>query len=281
MKTLCCLLMIIFSNYSYSSETLIGKVHDIDYGKDDRDDILVLLSTGHVLKISKDDKQIVELSTFNQENLYEFTYDKNRYVKEWKELSVEAKDVSVFHDESAVATYVPTTVASLEVLKNYHREARRGWTEDAQCFNKGMVWSYEWWKKHSLKSMKLFIFFSRTYIRRYNFEWWFHVAPYAHVMENGKVVERMMDIKYTSRPLAFKDWSDLFMKNDATCKVVTKYSEHADYPYTGECYFMRANMYTYQPADLEMLEAWNYQKNAFVMTEVRGAYEQGFQITLP
>lgn len=114
-----------------------------------------------------------------------------------------------------MSTYVPTTVASMEVAQKYHREARRGWTEDAQCFNKGTVWSYEWWRKHSLKSMKLFIFFTRSYIRRYNFEWWFHVAPYIHVMHEGKVVERMMDIKYTSKPLPFKKWSNLFMRNDS------------------------------------------------------------------
>lgn len=43
---------------------------------------------------------------------------------------------------------------------------------------------------------------------------------------------------------------------------------------------MRANMYAYQPADLEMAEAWGYTKNAYLANEVKGAYEQAFKIIL-
>lgn len=70
------------------------------------------------------------------------------------------------------------------------------------------------------------------------------------------------------------------MRNKAECKVITKYSDYADYPYTGQCYLMRTNMYTYQPADLEMNEAWGYKKDAFIMDEVRGAYLEAYDIRL-
>jgi hypothetical protein len=39
-------------------------------------------------------------------------------------------------------------------------------------------------------------------------------------------------------------------------------------------------MYTWQPADLEMKEAWNYTKGAFNMDEVRAAYLEAFDIKL-
>src|SRR5690606_29330817 len=123
--------------------------------------------------------------------------------------------------------YVPTTVESMEVAKKYHKEARL-YAKDSQCFNRAMVWSYEWWKKHSLKSNKILIYWTRTYIRRYNFQWWFHIAPLLNVMDNGKVVERVMDIKYTRGPLSIQKWTDIFMRNDAVCQVISKYSEYAD-----------------------------------------------------
>jgi hypothetical protein len=58
--------------------------------------------------------------------------------------------------------------------------------------------------------------------------------------------------------------------------VITKYSDYADNPYTGECYLQRTNMYTYQPADLQMNEAWGYEKTNWNMTEVRQAYLEAF-----
>lgn len=70
------------------------------------------------------------------------------------------------------------------------------------------------------------------------------------------------------------------MRNDANSRIITKYSDYADYPYTGNCYFMRTNMYMYQPADLEMEEAWGDSKDAFLMNEVKGAYEQCFKMSI-
>ncbi len=171
--------------------------------------------------------------------------------------------------------YVPTTIADMKLAQKYFKEARYN-PKDSQCFNRAHVWSYEWWRKHSLRSNKILIYFTRNYIRRYNFEWWFHIAPLVHVMENGKVVERVMDVKYSSRPTEVQKWANIFLRNDAPCTVITKYSDYADYPYTGECYFQRANMYTYQPADLQMNEAWGYTKNSFLMNEVRQAYQEAF-----
>lgn len=266
---------------AFSRTTLVSGIYDVDYGKSSNDEILVLLETGKVLKISKEDQKKVGLVPRSYEGeSFKFTVDDERYILQMNRVENPARLKGIEDSFKIDEAYIPTTVASMKKAQEYHREAKRGWTEDAQCFNKAMVWKYEWWRKHSLKSMNLFIFFTRTYIRRYNFEWWFHVAPYFHVMDEGKVVERVMDIKYTSKPLPFKKWSDIFMKNDAACRVITKFSDYADYPYTGDCYYMRANMYFYQPADLQMMEAWNYQKSSFLMNEVKGAYEQAYKITL-
>jgi hypothetical protein len=95
-------------------------------------------------------------------------------------------------------------------------------------------------------------------------------------MENGKIVERVLDVKYTNGPKKFQEWANIFLLNNASCPVITKYSDYADYPYTGECYLQRTSMYTYQPADLQMNEAWGYTKENFNINEVRQAYLDAF-----
>ena len=89
-----------------------------------------------------------------------------------------------------------------------------------------------------------------------------------------------MDVKYGRGPQEFGKWTNLFMRNDAPCMMIDKFSDYADYPYTGECFLQRTSMYTYQPADLQMHEAWNYTKDKFLMTEVRQAYLEAFDETI-
>lgn len=258
------------------------QIYDIDYGTGD-EDTLVLLNTGQVAKVPKNNSKILNnLSTAkNAKHSYNFTLDDDRNIIAVSEIEgpqiTETLPPEVSNQKS---TYIPTTIASMDVAKKYFKSARYN-SKDSQCFNRAMVWSYEWWRNHSLKSNKILIYFTRTYIRRYNFEWWFHIAPYVHVMdENGKVVERVMDRKYSSGPRTFKQWTDIFMQKDPECPVITKFSDYADYPYTGQCYLQRTHMYTYQPADLQMYEAWDYSKDKFLMEEVRGAYLEAFDETI-
>lgn len=262
-----------------ASTEITTQIHDIDYGHKPGDEVLVLLTSGHVAKLQHSNKMLLDdsMKAKSKDKWFRVTMDDNRFITDLEPTAAPFTLSKIVKPSThkSLMNYVPTTVASMDVAKRYHKEARL-YNKESQCFNRAHVWSYEWWKKHSLKSNKIFIYFTRTYIRRYNFEWWFHVAPYVHVMDNGKVVERVMDIKYSSRPHSLQSWANIFLRNDAPCRVITKYSDYADYPYTGECYFQRANMYTYQPADLQMLEAWGYTKDNWNMTEVRGAYLEAF-----
>jgi hypothetical protein len=259
------------------------QIYDVDYGNKQHDEVLVFLSNGHVAKL-RQSNAIVEKGLFeNKSNTgsdgwVKIKLDKKRFITNITPIKAPVRPVEFLPDsnnEKGILEYVPTTIANMETAKKYFREARYK-PKDSQCFNRAMVWSYEWWQKHSLKSNKLLIYFTRTYIRRYNFEWWFHIAPYVHIMENGKVVERVMDVKYSRGPSPFRQWTNIFMRNDAACPVITKFSDYADYPYSGECFIQRTHMYTYQPADLQMYEAWGYSKDTFNMTEVRGAYLEAY-----
>jgi hypothetical protein len=239
----------------------------------------VLLTSGHVAKIRENDKLMIEAFSkmkTTRRQWFKITMDEGRYIT--KILPSDAPIVSgkaMALEPQGPEAYVPTTIPDMATAQKFFREARYN-PKDSQCFNRAMVWSYEWWRDHSLKSNKILIFFTRNYIRRYNFEWWFHIAPYVHVMDQGKVVERVMDRKYSRGPIEFRRWTDIFMRNDAECPVITKYSEYADHPYSGECFLMRTHMYTYQPADLQMYDAWGYKKTSFNMDEVRGAYLEAF-----
>jgi hypothetical protein len=254
------------------------KIIDIDYGYHPSDEVLVFLGNGQVVKLNQSTSFLQDdfKNRMNNNGWYRIRVDEKRFMTEAVE--VQAPTTFLRGSDSFVLApmnYVPTTISSMKKAQAYHQEARYN-PKESQCFNRAMVWSYEWWRKHSLKSNKIFIYFTRSYIRKYNFEWWFHIAPYVHVMENEKVVERVLDIKYTSGPRKFQDWANIFLKNDAPCSVITKYSDYADYPYSGDCFFQRTHMYTYQPSDLQMYEAWGYSKDKFNMDEVRGAYLEAF-----
>ncbi len=262
---------------------LTTQIQDIDYGFNATDDILVLLKSGHVAKIRESSELLNEdqaQSLTHKKKWYKFTLDQDRYITSAVETtppdeSAAASKPRKYDRLNAPMSYVPTTLKDMNTAKRYHRQARYN-PKESQCFNRAMVWTYEWWRNHSLKSNKVLIYFTRNYIRRYNFEWWFHIAPYAHIMENGKIVERVLDVKYTNGPKKFQEWANIFLLNNASCPVITKYSDYADYPYTGECYLQRTSMYTYQPADLQMNEAWGYTKENFNINEVRQAYLDAF-----
>jgi hypothetical protein len=262
------------------------KIYDVDYGVNPGDDVLVFLANGQVAKI-RESHSFIE-NDFDKAksdaSWVTVKMDKKRFITHIEPAPAPAPEVteeSFGGGEKSLmdAEYVPTTIASMELATKYFREARYN-PKDSQCFNRAMVWTYEWWRNHSLRSNKILIYFTRTYIRRYDFEWWFHIAPYVHVMQNGKVVERVMDRKYGRGPMEFVKWANLFLRNDAPCPVITKFSQYADFPYSGECFIQRTHMYTYQPADLQMYEAWGYKKEQFNMDEVRGAYLEAFDENL-
>lgn len=268
------LLGLLFSLSAFASTT-ISKIHDIEYSRNGKEPTLVFLASGEVLKMHPGKELIAGEKSKNE--LYRFNFDEARYIKDLVPVQEEASEEKLLFTPDE--TYVPTTIASMKVAQKYFNESPYN-PKDSQCFNRAMVWSYEWWRNHSVKSNKIYIFFTRNYIRRYNFEWWFHIAPMVHIKDGDKVVERVMDVKYSAGPRTFKKWSDIFMRNKAECPIIAKYSDYADYPYSGDCFYMRANMYSYQPADLQMQEAWGYEKSAFNMQEVRGAYLEAFDINL-
>ena len=174
--------------------------------------------------------------------------------------------------------YSPSIISSEKARELFYESLYN--PKDSQCYNRAHVWSHEWRIKHKLYSNKVWVFFTRKYIREFSFDWWFHVSPYVHVVEDGKVRERVMDIKYSRGPVKIRQWTDIFLRNDAPCPFVERYTDHANYPEFGSCFIMKSSMYTYQPVDLEWNEAFGLQKNVYVPSEIIASYLEAFDIDL-
>lgn len=62
-----------------------------------------------------------------------------------------------------------------KVFKKLNRNKKRFGT--TQCFNRAHYWSYQMQQDFGIDSQKVFIYFTKKYIREINGSWWFHVAP--------------------------------------------------------------------------------------------------------
>jgi len=172
--------------------------------------------------------------------------------------------------------FQPSILENMGMASSFFKQARSNARNESECFNRAHAWAYEWRIKENLYSSKVWLFFTRRYIRKYKFEWWFHVAPMVHVIDGGTVKERIMDMKYARGPADLKRWTNIFIKDRSDCPVVEKYSEQANHPESGSCFVMKSSMYYYQPVDLERLELMKDVRTRWDEVEVRKAFQDAF-----
>lgn len=278
--------MIIFSvllSLNLFAATEVCLVEAIDYPTSPGEEVLVFLSTGKVVRISqKKHNELAHLQESLASRLWlEIDTDHNRYITRIKSSPTPTRFERFNKDfqHTSADSYRPSTLRSLDWAKKYFSESKRN-EKESQCYNRAHVWSYEWFKKHKFNSSKVFIFFTRKFIREHNFTWWFHVAPSVLVSINGKTRERVMDMKYTAGPTMLKDWIRRFIKTENPgCLSVSSYSEYANFPENGNCYIMKASMYHYWPLDLENEELHGTIKETWVPEEIKTAYLEAFDIT--
>lgn len=248
----------------------VGQIHDFDFGSAEEED-LVLLTNGQVLRLPDGpQKSLIDLQMAKEnQSEIQITVDERRVILDVVRLE---DQTPLFTPDLTDDSYSPTILPDLNLARQYFLDARYAGKE-SQCFNRAHVWAYEWFTKHQLLSNKTWLFFTRKYIRKFSFEWWFHVAPSVVVMENEQPRHKVMDIKYARQPLELKIWTDIFMRNDAVCPMVNTYSEYANYPETGWCYTMRTSMFYYQPFDIEWLEIWGMSKANWYVPEIKQAFK--------
>lgn len=121
---------------------------------------------------------------------------------------------------------------------------RRG----SQCFHRAYYWAHQLWRQSGVLSHKVFMFFTGKYIRRFNYHWWFHVAPFVYD-ENGQEV--VLDPTFLRKPVGMRDWTNNFLRNDPHCPEVDKYLGHYEHARNEWCYVVKARMHYYHPNIIE------------------------------
>jgi hypothetical protein len=256
-----------------------SQIHSIDEGKRS-DETLIFLMTGQVIRIAKSEdvkrRDFVKAKDLKQ--LIHFKLGKNHKIESYIIQSSKNKARKLFLKTNE-ETYVPTIIENIDLARNYFHEAKYV-DKESQCYNRAHIWAFEWFTKYSINSMKTWIFFTRRYIRKYKFDWWFHVSPSVRLMQNGIQKEMVMDVKYARDPLDLKNWTNIFMRDDANCPMVKTYSDYANYPESGSCFTMRTSMFYYQPIDIETKESWGTIKANWYDEEIKQAYLEAFDEVL-
>lgn len=272
---------ILFSFFSLAlcaNTSIRALVSDIDRSLVPGEMTLIYLSDGRVARVLPNQEELISelYGARNERQWLDVTLDNERNVVSF----TRAKAPPKRPDGTTLKTqenFTPSVISSPEEAQAIFLSARTN-HKDSQCYNRAHVWAYDWRIKNRLFTSKVWLFFTRKYIRKYNFDWWFHVSPYFLIQEDGRIKEWIADVKYAKSPIKLKQWTDIFLRNDADCPVVENYSEWANYPETGWCYTMKSSMYYYRPLDLEILEKEGVERNIWDPFEVRAAYKEAFDI---
>lgn len=283
MRLLIGLILLCSMTSSFSKES-VSQIHDIDPAFDKNEDTFIYLTTGQVLKLNQTNKLTNKLKEgLKNRTFFHFVFNDNHQIQSIKPihsipLSEKSNNkISLFHTTQSL--YKFSIIKNLEIAKEYFFNSQIN-PKESQCFNRAHAWAYDWRVKNNLYSSKVWLFFTKRYIRKHQFEWWFHVAPMVHVLIDNQVKERVMDIKYARSPLKLKSWTDIFIRDSSHCPVITKYSEQADFPESGSCFILKSSMYYYQPVDLEQLEIKGIEKTFWIEPEVKAAFLDAFDTSL-
>jgi hypothetical protein len=267
---------------SYALE-ISTQVTEIEISEKGFEHSLVFLASGEVAKIRPGQNEMLQqlLSAKDHHQTLKFTLTEGREITNVELLhSIPKQNTSVLSPvEKTFNVENPTVLNSMNIAQKYFSGARYKHKE-SQCFNRAHIWSYEWKTINRINTSKMFIFFSVKYIREHDFQWWFHVAPYVHVVIGTDIKERIMDRKYLTGPGSVREWIDRLIIEGTQCRTIEKFSEYSNYPESGDCYLLRSSMYTYWPLDLEMEELNGFKKRAWVEEEIEQAYSEALDIKI-
>lgn len=257
------------------------QIHDIDMGQVNEEP-LIFLSTGQVVSFPTGDSKSFSLlrEAIQNKNWFIITINEEREIIRITKIDPPLESTQPEKNLLRTESFKPSILKKMDQARTFFYEARNNARQESQCYNRAHVWSYEWRIKNNLYSSKAWLFFTRKFIRKYKFEWWFHVAPMIHVVTDGEVKERIMDIKYAKGPIKLKNWTNIFLRDNADCPVVEKYSDQANFPESGSCFVMKSSMYYYQPVDLEKKEMTGEEKSRWFRPEVENAYLDAFEHVL-
>lgn len=257
---------------SVFAERLTGTIHSFTRGRNG-DDHLLFLNSGRVIFIKPNGRISFSRLDFKPGTNIEMDVDDSNQLE----------GISTMPDESLPSEEEPpmplppaainaTVLPSMSAAYSVFSGMNRSWRSNTECTDRAHVWSYEEWKKHSLVSRKVFMFFTDTYIRRYNYHWWFHVSPYTLVQTDSGVIEQVIDRRYTSGPRGMKSWSDIFIRSKKSCPVKTYAYYRANQNGPEHCFHVKSNMYNRLPLHVRQQENTGRVQTKFNTGEVNYSY---------
>lgn len=293
MRIFALLLTALFSYTLLAGESVKTTISQIYEPTANDPDYLILANNGHVYGIKSEDAymarvarealasgQAVEIELESREGLT--NPDERSTVSNISVISgsveiplreEEPEQVIAFeapeHHIKPMDGYSMTTL-SWSSTSSLFRSMRNDLSGSSECYNRAHVWDWEIYQKYQYKTGKMFLFFTRRYINEYRYKWWFHVAPMINT--SGERQHMVLDRQYTRGPLRMHTWTDIFMRNDAHCPVVDRYSSYSQNQYSRYCYLIPASMYYWQPYNLDRLERYHTTKTYFVQSQINHAY---------
>lgn len=266
---------------------------DMDEPISSTDTYVAYGSDGRMYEISQEDEDVVDLAKQAMESRLEVEvqFSKSNTTEDILELrntitkiTLTTKEVDRAVQEAADAlskdfnsyaslknSYV-TNVSSENEAYQLFLTQRRDTKTKSQCFNRAHVWSWELNKKsvngRRVQTGKIWIYFTKKYIKTYKYKWWFHIAPYITVNHNVRVMDR----SFSQQPVSEKAWTDMFIQSKQNCPEVFKYSDYSKNQYSSDCYVMKTSVFYWQPWQLENVETKNQGKDKWVPYEVKKAY---------
>jgi hypothetical protein len=253
------------------AERMNGTIHSFNRGKNGESHLL-FLNSGRVIMIKPNGRFSFSRLDFKPGTNIELDVDENN----------ELEAVSSMPDESFPSEEEPpmpipastdtTVLPNMAAASNVFSGMNRSWKSNTECTDRAHIWSYEEWKKRSLVSRKVFMFFTDTYIRRYNYHWWFHVSPYTLVQSGDGVTEQVLDRRYTSGPRGMKSWSDIFIRSKKSCPVKTYAYYRANQNGAEHCFHVKSNMYNRLPYHVRQQENTGRVQTKFSTSEVNFSY---------
>lgn len=240
---------------------------------------LIKFENGRVGHISSFDKNVGTYKFLDLEGeSVEAKLDGNYNLVSIKKLkaSVGGKKTFEFEDSMEPPAYGPTIISDMAEATKIFKRLNPNYKRSSECSNRAHVWASEEFKNNNIKSMKIFVFFTASYINRVRLKWWFHVAPMLAVQIGEKVEGRVMDFMFNHSPVSVKEWTDQFVFSKRPCRPTTKFSEYDVNPQTEDCYQMEGPMYNWTPRDFHNQETQNRFKSDFSQGEIRAAYKEAF-----
>lgn len=268
-------LIFLFFTFNVQAERLITRVHSVDVSKDSRHPHIIKFESGRVGFLSSLDKASM-LSLLESHRRGEWLDVELSTQGDFLGAGVVPQPRNFSEGKAGVSAsalaYDPSNLGSFEEANAAFRRMNRRSDWSSQCYNRAHVWAYEEFRRTGLRSVKLFMFFTRSYIRKYRYKWWFHVTPMTYV--NGAAVT--MDRTFMKGPVSIKTWTDKFIYSKRDCPIIHRYSQYRNNQESEHCYLHPASMYYWQPRDLENFENTGFEKKEFIKSEVNWAYREAF-----